>query len=420
MLAGRPSVPGKPVADRGEWNKLDKLYGGSKLIKKAEPLISRALPEQPDELYLEFSRNGNRTHWQNVAFERRGRLTTLVLAECLESKGRFVPAIEDLVTTLCAERTWVLPAHDRKLTFFRGEQTGNDLASSALGWNLATADYLVGSKLAPAVRARLRDSVEARVLAPFRNMIRGRQQPDHWLTVTNNWNAVCLAGVVGAALALLDSDTDKAEFVAAAEEYSKYFLAGFTSDGYCSEGLGYWNYGFGNFVVLSEMIRFATGDGIELLARPEARIPALFATRIEIANGVSPAFADCSTQARPSSVLMWLIDRRLGALSGGELQRVLLALALNPTPDLLILDEPVSGVDHNGQALFLDTVNALRKQQHMAILLVSHDWTLVQEYADQVVLIDKTVKAIGTADEVFSSAAFMASFPHSHGSGRTA
>lgn len=115
-----------------------------------------------------------------------------------------------------------------------------------------------------------------------------------------------------------------------------------------------------------------------------------------------------------------LKDRRLGALSGGELQRVLLAMALSPTPDLLILDEPISGVDHNGQALFLDTVNALRAQQHMAILLVSHDWTLVKEYADQVALIDRRALMVGTANEVFGSSAFEQAFPHSHGEGRPA
>ena len=110
-----------------------------------------------------------------------------------------------------------------------------------------------------------------------------------------------------------------------------------------------------------------------------------------------------------------LIDRRMGALSGGELQRVLLAMALNPMPDLLILDEPVSGIDHNGQAMFLDTVNELRQEQHLAILMVSHDWTLVREYADQVILINKTALVAGTAEDVFSSAAFAASFPHTHG-----
>ena len=101
-----------------------------------------------------------------------------------------------------------------------------------------------------------------------------------------------------------------------------------------------------------------------------------------------------------------LLHTRLGRCSGGELQRVLLALALNPVPDLLVLDEPVSGVDQNGLRMFLETVMNLKRTHHMAILLVSHDLHLVREYADHVVLLDKTVLSQGTADQVFSSAAF--------------
>lgn len=110
-----------------------------------------------------------------------------------------------------------------------------------------------------------------------------------------------------------------------------------------------------------------------------------------------------------------LIDRRLGALSGGELQRVLLAMALSPLPDLLILDEPVSGVDQNGLALFLETVSRLTRAHHLAILLVSHDWALVERYADNVILLDKTVRAAGTPDEVFKSPAFRQMFPATGG-----
>ena len=101
-----------------------------------------------------------------------------------------------------------------------------------------------------------------------------------------------------------------------------------------------------------------------------------------------------------------LLHKPLGRCSGGELQRVLLALALHPAPDLLVLDEPVSGVDHNGMQLFLDTVMRLRQTHHMAILLVSHDLELVRSYADHVVLLDKTVLAQGKPEEVFASEEF--------------
>lgn len=100
----------------------------------------------------------------------------------------------------------------------------------------------------------------------------------------------------------------------------------------------------------------------------------------------------------------YLIDRRLGALSGGELQRVLLALALDPMPDLLLLDEPVSGVDQNGLELFYDIVADLREKEDMAIILISHDLNLVATHADQVVLLNKEVVCSGTPEEVFRDA----------------
>ena len=106
----------------------------------------------------------------------------------------------------------------------------------------------------------------------------------------------------------------------------------------------------------------------------------------------------------------YLADRRLGALSGGEMQRVLLALATDPVPDLLVLDEPVSGVDVAGLDLFYKRIMELRDKQHMAVLLVSHDLGLIRKYADKVVLLDKTVVAEGEADEVFKTEAFKEAF----------
>lgn len=97
-----------------------------------------------------------------------------------------------------------------------------------------------------------------------------------------------------------------------------------------------------------------------------------------------------------------LIDRRLGALSGGELQRILLALALDPIPDLLLLDEPVSGIDQNGLDLFYHLVSDLRENHDLSIILVSHDLNLVAKYADRVILLDGTVICNGTPEDVFN------------------
>ena len=105
-----------------------------------------------------------------------------------------------------------------------------------------------------------------------------------------------------------------------------------------------------------------------------------------------------------------IADTPLGRCSGGELQRVMLAMALNPAPDLLVLDEPVSGIDRNGLKMFLDTLMRLKKTRHMAIMLVSHDLRLVREYADHVVLLDRTVLAQGLPGEVFESPEFFSVF----------
>ena len=101
-----------------------------------------------------------------------------------------------------------------------------------------------------------------------------------------------------------------------------------------------------------------------------------------------------------------LIDKRLGDLSGGELQRVLLAIACTPVPNLLLLDEPVSGVDRKGMELFYRTIHNLKEKYDLSVILVSHDLTLVKEYADSVILLDKTVLKEGAPEEVMESPEF--------------
>ncbi|HLP26418.1 MAG TPA: heparinase II/III family protein, partial [Acidobacteriota bacterium] len=117
----------------------------------------------------------------------------------------------------------------------------------------------------------------------------------------NNWNSVCHAGVVGTALAALPSRSERALVVGWAELNLAYYLKGFTPDGYCSEGVGYWNYGFGHFAMLSETLRRATNGVSVPLSGDHALRVAAYPWGLRILPGVFPAFADMNVAERPST-----------------------------------------------------------------------------------------------------------------------
>ena len=231
-----------------------------------------------------------------------------------------MPALEEAIRAICAEKTWVLPAHDRSLGNWYGKTVEIDLSSAATSWNLATACYWLGEKLSPEVRDLIRRELERRTFAPFESYAAHGTPRLWWATGTNNWNAVCLAGVTGSALATIESPKRRAFFVAAAEHYVKNFLSGFTSDGYCSEGIGYYNYGFGHFILLAETLAQATTGTIDLMEDAKVRQIALFGPRMEIVPGVYPAFADCSPNAHPDLQLLAYLSRRY-ALGWQEVER---------------------------------------------------------------------------------------------------
>lgn len=110
-----------------------------------------------------------------------------------------------------------------------------------------------------------------------------------------------------------------------------------------------------------------------------------------------------------------LQDKRVGTLSGGELQRVLLALALEPIPNILILDEPLSGVDIEGMDSLMQMLDELRQVYDLSILMTTHDFSTLESYMDQVILLDHRILAQGTPAEVLNSDAFQAVFHRKRG-----
>jgi Heparinase II/III-like protein len=328
FMSERPFAFGPPISDRAAWAALGRQRELRTAIAMAEADMDRPLPELSDDLFLEFSRTGNRADYEREYFDRTGRLTPLVIAECIEQHRRFIPAIENLVLALAAQKTWMLPAHDGGLKNFHGEEIDIDLFSSALACDLAEADHLLGDELSARTRRIIQDNLRRRVLDPFRDMVTGGRPPNWWLTGQNNWNAVCQANVLGAALASLPDRHDRAIFAAAAERDSLNYLRGFASDGFCVEGLGYWNYGFGNYIRLCEMLYQSTAGKVDCFNRPKVGAIAAFPRALEIMPGIYPAYGDVHLDAQPWPPLVDFVDRRFGLPGAASGQSSVLSKSL--------------------------------------------------------------------------------------------
>ena len=202
---------------------------------------------------------------------------------------------------ICAEPTWILNAHDTAdLADWKGKRVSVDLGSSALSGDLAQTLVIMGDRLSPQTRKLIRDNCRRRTLEPYVQALQnGGASGMWWISSDMNWNSVCHNGVLATALAVAEDRQERAFFIACAEKFSRNYLRGFGPDGYCSEGMGYWNYGFSNYVQLAELIYQATAGGVDLYALPGAREAACYPTMAEIRQQIYPSFADCGTDSRP-------------------------------------------------------------------------------------------------------------------------
>jgi len=102
--------PFPKASDRQAWERIPDAIQQI-IIQKAEEVAVLEVPVLRASVYLQYKRNGNRSNYQNIWYERRERLHVLVVAECIENKGRFLDSITDLIWAICEETSWTWPAH---------------------------------------------------------------------------------------------------------------------------------------------------------------------------------------------------------------------------------------------------------------------------------------------------------------------
>jgi hypothetical protein len=267
------------------------------------------IPALPASLYLEFLRNGQREGYEDAQRARRNMLYRLTLAEWLAQQGEFVDAIENLAFARLEETNWAWPAHARTLDL--PDHPTLDLAAAMTALDLAEMDYLIGDALSAPLRARLRSEVDRRAIAPFLD------RNDHWWLHTtpakqvNNWTAVCVAGVVGAAC-YLETDLDRlANIITRGLHSLADYLETFDSQGGSSEGPDYWSYGFGNYVVLAQLLHARSGGQIDLLGGEQIRDIAQFPVRTVLTQGLWASFSDSDSNPNFHPGLLTHLAERL-------------------------------------------------------------------------------------------------------------
>ena len=244
-----------------------------------------------------FEADGNRTEFEHDYFLRRNKLLTYACLAWFYGKEEDIVELENICFEICNEYTWSVSAHLRGTLLTRLQEDGHmiDLFAAETASALAETLALVGDKLEPVVRMRIERNIEERIFSRAFEKF-------HWSSGSRgNWVAVC-AGSVGMAAMYMMKDTNRlADLLAHLIEVLHNYNDGFADDGCCTEGVGYWNYGFGFFAHFAEMLRRLTGGEIDLFDDPKFKAAAEGYQKYFMTGVRSVVFADSGSGAHFSA-----------------------------------------------------------------------------------------------------------------------
>jgi hypothetical protein len=305
------------AAERPGWSAVPPDAAAA-LVQAGEHQLKTPWEVLPATLALEFKRNGNRSRYEAVRERRRRKLQDLVMAECIEAKGRFMGEIANGIWLISEETFWGVPAHlgaqkagvglpdvsEPIVELFAGETAG------LLAWSL----YLLEPQLravSPLVPERIRIEIDRRILTPC--LVR---DDFGWMGFRgqslNNWTPWISSNWLTAALLVERDEKRRAAAVHRVVRCLDNFLNGYHDDGGCDEGPGYWGRAGASLFDCLDLLHSASGGKLDGFPHPLIREIGLYICRAHIYDEWYTNFADAPARVYANGDLIYRFGARVG------------------------------------------------------------------------------------------------------------
>ena len=307
--------PHPRASERGPWEAVpaDIRTG---IVERAEAAQKAGWNALLATNFLDFKRDGNRSRFEANNFGRRGQLGQLVLAECLEGKGRFVDDIANGVWLICEESFWGVPAHMGAQRVGVGlpdvTEPIIDLFAAETVQLLAWTKYLVGDqleKVSPLINKRITLEAERRILGPARD-----RDDFTWMGLSaahgqahrlNNWNPWINSNLLIANLILEEDPKFRVHEMTRITRSVDAYLNEYWPDAGEEEGPGYFSRSVMSFFECVSTIESATGNSTNIFANPFIDAMGRYIVNAHIAEDNYIDYGDAHVHAGPEGDLLY-------------------------------------------------------------------------------------------------------------------
>jgi len=324
-----PFKPFPKASERNVWERLatskEKKNLTSAILAQAEVSLTEPVPPLTATLYMQYTRNGNRSHYEANYFGRRSRLSALVLAEALEHQGRFIDKIIDFIWAILGEPSWCVPAH----LFHEGttrsgkpdplpttEHENVDLFAAETGVFLSMILDFMPEELAeisPHLVQRIRLEVLRRVLIPTETDL----ARNWWSRTTCNWNPWICSNLLWTANVIFADDPARFDaYLKILQPSIQNYYDAFPEDGGCDEGPGYWNLSPPKYFLFMEGMRRASDGAISCIGDPKFKRMVGYIVDAWYEQDRNVHFADCGGRHGLNTGVLRYMSEQVGVPQG--------------------------------------------------------------------------------------------------------